>query len=186
MQIRCEGEIKAQGLRCQHFRTIRVSKEFLAGGMNAAFSSDGQSSLKQSFFFSSSLTRPYDATILPARALRLMDRPMHLWQSVHIDHHHCLHMEGRGAWGGGSDRAACRCRTCCVLKLLKGRHPRVYYHVHLHAAVEGWRSIISYDWQYTESDTVIDRTANEHGVLLINDEPFELAWLQNYGKIKWS
>lgn len=85
------------------------------------FPSDGQSSLKQSFFFSSSLTRPYDATILPARALRLMDRPMHLWQSVHIDHHHCLHMEGRGAWGGGSDRAACRCRTCCVLKLLKGR-----------------------------------------------------------------
>ncbi len=44
---------------------------------------------------------------------------MHLWQSVHImiDHHHCLHMEGRGAWGGGSDRGASICRTCCVLKL---------------------------------------------------------------------
>lgn len=44
--------------------------------------------------------------ILPARALRPMGRPMHL-QSVHmIDHHHCLRMEGRGAWGGDSDRGA--------------------------------------------------------------------------------
>ena len=63
-----------------------------------------------------------------------------------------------------------RCRTCCVLKLKARSSKRVYYHVHLHAAVEGWRSIISYDWQQTESDAVIDRTANEHECLLINDD----------------
>lgn len=139
---------QSRRLRCQHFRTIRVSKEFLAGGMNAAFSSDGQSSLKQSFSLFITDAALMTLPILPARALRPMDRPMHLWQSVHmIDHHHCLHMEGEelGAVAATEELDVVAHVVCWSWRRA---HPRVYYHVHLlHAAVEGWRYIISYDWQ---------------------------------------